>query len=221
MATSGTTAWSLTARDMISQALKKSRVISAGEEPEASELEDCLIEFNGLLKSWGAKANLWREASATATIAANDPSVELPVGVQDIMTARLVVSATHDRQLAKWEREDYQNLPNKTARGLPTIFYLSQGVGAPTLYVWPVPTANATIAYDYQRLPETITDASETVDFPQEYQEALYTNLALNCWGLFQDGDPPASLYARAQRLESEMLDASRPGSYFMRADCA
>jgi hypothetical protein len=221
MTTSAVTAWSLTARDHITQALRENAILSSGEDPSADELSDCQVRLNALLKSWGTKAPaLWQEASTTATITANVASVALAAGVQDVIAARVVVSATNHRQLTRWDREDYQVLPNKIATGSPSVYYLSQSIGVATLYVWPVPTANTTLSIDFVRVPETVTDASQTVDFPEEYQEALYANLAVRCAGLFGQ-QPAAELVMRAQRLEMELLDAGRPGAYYLRAACA
>jgi hypothetical protein len=217
MTTSSTTAWSMTARDHVVQALKKGRIISSGEVPTADEMADCTVEFNGLLKSWGAKAsNLWRDVTAPATVDAGNPEVALEDDVADVTAVRVVISATNQRQLFRWERDQYQMLPNKAASGSPTIYYVSESIGAPSLFVWPVPPADTTLSIDYLRMPETITDPGQTVDFPERYQEALYTNLAVNCWGLFRDEDPPAWLTAKAAILERELLDASRPAAYWL-----
>lgn len=221
MPTSGETAWSLTARDIVTQALRENAILPPGEDPSSDELTDCLVRLNAMLKSWGAKgANLWRESTTTATVTANVPSVALPVGVHDVISARVVVSSTNHRQMGRWERDDYQSLPNKASAGSPTVFYLSQGIGAATMYVWPVPATNTTIAIDYVRVPETITNASETLDFPEEYHEALYANLAVRCAGMFGAPLNP-ELVSRAQALERELLDASRPGTYYLRSACA
>ena len=220
MTTSGVTAWSLTARDIITQAMRENAILSSGEDPTDEELVDCMVRLNAILKSWGAKAsNLWREATGTVTIPANDPSGMIDADIREITSARVIVSGTYHRQMGEWERDDYFSLPNKTASGSPTIFYLSKGVGQPTMHVWPVPTVETTIAIDYLRAPETVTSASETLDFPEEYQEALYANLALRCCGLF--GVPPQpELVERARQLERELLDASRPAAYYLRGAC-
>jgi hypothetical protein len=215
MPSSGVTAWSLTARDLITQALRELGVLSSGEEPTSDELSDCLVRLVSLLKSLQAKgANLWRESIATATITANVASVALAAGVRDVVAARLV-GISYNRPLAQWERDDYRNVPNRAQAGDPIAYYVEQAVGSRTLYVWPVPTTGKTLELDVIRQVETITDASQTLDFPEEHQEALYTALAVRCAGLF-GVQPGPELVARAQQLEREMLDADRPESYFM-----
>jgi len=89
-----------------------------------------------------------------------------------------------------------------------------------TLYVWPVPAANITLEIDYQRAVEIVTDGGETLDIRPEFTESVQANLALRCFGIFQQGPVSPELVMRAQKLEREMLDADRPGSYFLESDC-
>lgn len=213
MTTSGITAWELTARDHITAALRDARIIASGSEPDAEELDDCLLRLNGLLKSWSTKANLFRETETTATITAGDPTVTLPADVRDVSGVRMVVSATSERPLAPWTRSQYLQLPNKASVGNPTIYYLTRGVGAPELSVWPVPSSNVTLKLDYSRVAETVTDATETLDIPQEWQEAVWKNLAVECAELF--GAQLSDRYImRAMELYQQFLDSDRPDFY-------
>lgn len=218
MATSGITAWSLTARDIITAALQENAVVGLGRTPTAAEMAACLVRLNGMLKSWLPSGHL--DATATITIPAASASGVLDAGMGEIISARLVVSATSQREMFRMGRAQYYSLPNKAQAGTPLGYYVSDQLAALTMYVWPVPTVETTLQVDYVRLVETVTDLTETVDIPQKYQEALYANLALRCAGLF-GAEPGGELIARAQRLEREMLDAERPASYFFESECA
>lgn len=213
MPTSGTTAWSLTARDIITAALEENNVIPLGRDPKAKELDACILRLNGLLKSWAV--GMHQEALADVAVVADAASVALDAEVESILSLRLVTSATSERPLVRIPRDRYLELPNKAQSGTPTMFYESQATDGVTIYLWPVPTTDTTLKANYLRKPETVTNASETVDFPQRWQEALFTNLAMRCAGIFGI-QPGPELITRAQRLEREMLDADRPESYFM-----
>src|SRR3712207_1356320 len=113
MPTSGVTAWSLTAREHVTTALQDARVISLGEEPAAEELAACLRRFNGMLKSWARASSLWLEQTVEVTITGGDGSLALDAGIKDVISARVSVSATHERPLARWERDEYYILSNK------------------------------------------------------------------------------------------------------------
>lgn len=213
MATSGVTAWSLTARDIITAALQENAILPLGESPEAAEAEACLTRLNAILKSW--QIGLHLQAEATVTVPANSPSGTIAANVEQVLSARLVQSPTSQRPLARWERDEYFALPNKAARGAPSIFYVGEQAEASTMYLWPVPTVNTSLLVDYLRKPETVTNLSETIDFPQKYQEALYAMLAVRCAGLF-GVTPGPELAQRAERLRREAEDAERPSAYTM-----
>jgi hypothetical protein len=219
MTTSGVTAFTLTARDFVRHALLDAGVLPAGTDPDADELLDCLARLNMMLKTWASKGvGLWRNDAETIVITGGVASVLLDAGIRDVTDARVVESSTYQRQLGKWDRADYQALVNKSAAGSPTVFYVDRQRAASRLYVWPVPASNTTLSIDCDRQIETVTDASQTLDIPEEYSEAVMLNLALRCAPLF--GEALTEMQAaRALDLERQLLDDSRPDSYFMGAD--
>lgn len=213
MTTSGITTWSMTALAIITAALQENAIIPLGESPDAAEGEACLVRLNAILKSW--QVGLDRQAEATVTVPALSASGTLLSDVETVLSVRLVQSATNERTLGRWERDDYFMLPNKAAQGTPTVFYAAEQTEACTLYLWPVPSTETTLKIDYIRKAETVTALSQTVDFPQKYQEALYSMLAVRCAGLF-GAQPSPELVARSERLRREAEDAERPASYSM-----
>lgn len=226
MTTSGETAWSLTARDICTRAMEELGVLSVGGTPKARELEACLVRLNGMLKSWQGKANLFRETTGEATIAAGVGTMTLPEGVRDVSSVRVVVSATQERQLWPWQRSQYLSLPNKAAVGAPTAYYLSRQRDTVELSVWPVPATDMDIRFDYSRIADTITNATETLDIPAEWHETVYLGLASRIAGMFgasrMDPANVADVKQRAEILYQQMLDQDRPDSYYFEAygDC-
>lgn len=215
MTTSGITAWNLTARQIITEALSENGIIGIEGEPTASEAEKCLIRLNGLVKSWCIGLHL--ETTGTITITGGEASGTIDAAIKEVRSARVVESATYERQIIRWERDEYFAIPNKANIGRPVAFYPDSQRDAVVLYVWPVPATDTNISVEYQRYPETVTDLNETVDIPQNHLEALYANLAVRCAGIF-GVQPSQELYARAQMLERMMMDEERPASYFMEA---
>lgn len=213
MTTSGVTAWSLTARDLVTAGLRDARILGSGEEPTADEMADCLIRLNGLLKSWSTRGNLFREATGEVEVVGGSASGILSEGIRDISSVRHVISATNERQLTPWNRAQYLSLPNKAAVGNPSIYYLSQQGEADILYLWPVPAADITLKIDYSRTVETVTDPGETLDIPQEWQTAVWKNLAVECQDLFGATLTPIYI-AKAEALYQQFLDSDRPDSY-------
>lgn len=218
MALSGVTAWPLTARDIITQALLENGIIGMDEEPTAAEANACLVRLNGLLKSWGVGMHL--ETDATVTVPAGSSSGTIGGDVGEVMAVRHEQSATYQRPLVEWVRDDLLGLPNRTTSGNPTAYYVEKDIEGVTLHIWPVPAADITLKVDFLKLPDTVTDLNQTVDMPDKYHEALFTNLAVRCAGMF-GAQPAQELYGRAKELERMMLDRERPSSYYMRPACA
>lgn len=215
MATSGTTVFSNTVRDIVTDALDENGILPLGTDPEAHEMDKCIRRLAAMLKSWQLKGVLWKQETISATITANVATVTLPVYVRGVNSARYVQSATNERMMKRFERDEYYSLPNKAASGTPTIYYLKRDETAPVLHVWPVPTANASVKLEIDRAMDTVTAASETLDVPEELTETVYTNLAVRCCGVFGI-EPKQELVVRARELEREMLDDYRPASYQM-----
>lgn len=217
MATSGVTTFSLTARDIVTDALDENAILPLGETPTAPELDKCIRRLNGMLKSWQMKGVLWKQETITQVITAATATATLPTYVRGVNAARYVDSAINERQMVRFERDEYNRLPNKAAVGVSTAYYVNRAEDALVISVWPVPAANASLKLDIDRKMDTVTDADQTLDVPEELMETVYTNLAVRCAGLFKAPLEP-ELVARAQLLEREMHDNYRPASYFIEA---
>lgn len=219
MAVSGVTAFSMTARDMVKQAMVELGALNSGEDPTADELTDALVRLNSMLKSWQTQGvNLWREDEQTVTITAATASVTLAAGIRQVFSARHIDD--YERLLGQWERGDYLSLPNKDTEGNPTIFYVSRQRDALVMYFWPVPTTNQTVKIDCERIVNTVVDAAETVDVPVHANEAVWVNLAVRLIPMLGTAklDPARvqMVQGRAQELYAMLLDDDRPQSVFI-----
>jgi hypothetical protein len=84
------TSFTMTARDMVTQAMREIGVIASGEQPTADEMADGILRLNSMLKAWAAKGlNLWRDTRDTIDFAAGVSSAILP-GALSVGSARLV-----------------------------------------------------------------------------------------------------------------------------------
>lgn len=223
MTTSAVTAWSLTGNDIVKAAMGELGILSLGTDPDAEESEACFVRLNGMLKSWALKGvALYREETGTVTVPADQASGALDSDVRAISSARLVTSATSHRPLFQMTRTEYLRLPNPLSAGSPTTYYLSRGISSVELFLWPVSASQITVAIDYDRVPETVTAGTETLDIREELQETVYANLAVRIAGVFgQAASLTPELVARAQSLEIAMLDAERPDFYTFESEYA
>lgn len=212
----GLSSFAMTAREHIITALEDNRIIAVGEDPTAAEMKACLRRLNAMLKSWTAQGvTMWRQQGYDVEITAGTASVALETGISDLVDANLVVSATHERQMARWEHSDYQALPNKAQTGQPIVYTFSQASAGPVLTVWPVPSSNVTLRLDAGRITNTVQDESDVLDLPEMWHETVYSNLALRVAGMF-GATLTEELIQRARRLELAMLDYDRPESYYL-----
>lgn len=204
-----TISFSMTAGDVVKRAMQARRCLALGRTPTAAELEYGLERLNQLFKTL-AGDGIGPEVDTTATITADVAEVILAPRPADVLSASLVVSATNQRLLYRWEPEQYKELPNKTQSGEPSVYSLRQTVTATYLRVWPVPTANRTINYSYTRTIEDVV-AATALDVPQEWLEAIEAMLAIRLIA-FANANP--DLAALAVMHERRLYDWSRPEKY-------
>lgn len=180
MATSGSVDFSLTAREIITEAFQTAKVVAAGETPTADELEDGERKLNLMLKSWGSKEHLWIKTEGTQALTATTASYAI-TGARRMLSVRRRTSSI-DTPMNELSREEYYDLPTKSATGTPVSWYFDPQRSTRTLYVWPTATtavaANTTLYFTYLRVIEDIDSLENDPDVPQEWLEALIYNLA-------------------------------------------
>lgn len=221
MPTSGVTSWERTAGDVIKSAMVELGVISAEDEPEASEYDEALVRLNGLLKFLATKGAMYREASTTVTVTGGTGLATLAGTIRDVSSVRHVVSSTYQRMLSPWNRAQYYALPNRAQTGAnPTIYMTQKGVSGLQLRIWPVPATDVTLDVDYSRSAEVVTAPDEALDVPQDWQDAITMLLASRCASMFGTDRVSPSTVQRidgmADAMLNQLLDADRPDSYYL-----
>lgn len=219
MATSGETSFSRTAGEWIKSAMVELGAISMGDESELSEYQEAVVRLNGLLKFLDVKRAMYRDSSGTLTITGGVGAASLPSDVREVSSLRHIVSATNHRQLVQWNRAQYYALPNRFSAGNPTIYFVNKTTGGNEIRLWPVPSTDVDLHMDYSRAVEVVTAPDETLDIPEDWQNAVMLNLAARLASMF--GTDRIDL-AKVQRIEQSaafelqtLLDADRPDSYY------
>lgn len=225
MSTSGQITGLLTAGQYVTLALELLGQCAPGDEPSGEELSSGVRYLNFMLKSWQADGcNLFRDEEVTIEWPAGQADCELAPNVIDVIMARYVQSSTYERWLDRWERWDYQQLPNKISTGLPTIYNFVKTVGNPRMRVWPVPSSTITIRANIARVIEDVTAADQEIDLPQEWTECAYYNLAArmaNTMGAFKVGPQVViDVNQKAGDLYAALSTFDRPGSVFFKRYC-
>lgn len=215
-----TITFSMTARDIVTRAMVDRKVLAMGRDPKGSELAYGIQTLNMMFKTWAAKGlTLWSDEDGTASVTAGSPIVELAPRPIDVHDVSLVLSATHERAMARWEKAEYSNLPNKAQAGDPTIYTPVYTASGMSLKVWPVPAVSRTLSYSYSRVIADVTQATDPVDVPQMWIETVVKMLAAKMDAFGGDPNHVAGLKVEAAMLERDMLDFDRPSAYCLGAD--
>lgn len=90
-------------------------------------------------------------------------------------------AAPQEIPIAKINRDDYSNLPNKWFTGRPLQFWYNKGIPQPTLTLWPAPALQFTfsqIVLYTQRYVQDVGTLTQTIEVPQRWFLCILTRLA-------------------------------------------
>ena len=170
MATSGSTDFSLNARQIITYALGKLAVIDPISGPSAEDIETGKENLNVMLKSWQADVpSLWRETEGSTALVAATASYSITAAYK-ISSVRYRNASGYDLEMQELTRDEYYSLPNKSAAGAPHSYYVDRQRAGITIYIYGVPASvtTETIKYTYQRRFEDIDSLTDDLDLPAE-----------------------------------------------------
>lgn len=205
----------MTARDLVSRALKEIGVLSQGETASAGDATDALDILNELLNEWNADGQAAYNVLFTSytlvpnlqphTIGPSTATFTVTQRPDQILGANIVLTNVTPAVRNPLNIRDAQWWLDQTVQAitsaLPTDLYYAPGWPNGSLYLWPIPTT----AYDIEletRLDLTDTLAlSDTVSLPPGYRKALILTLAENLLTPFgRPGDANLSVRAAKAR---------------------
>ena len=220
MATSGSIDYKLTARGLVTQALRKIGVMPVYQQSaNADDMAQGVAELNMMLKGWQLHGpNLWRQTEGSLALTATTASYTLSPRPHRVIECRYRDANGRDLPMEELTREEYFEMPLKTATGIPTQFYFDPQVSSGKLYIWPVMAAvtSETIKYTYSRVFEDIDDVDDDIDVPQELTEVVMYGLAdrlQNTYGLTNDRITlmAQTLFRQAESMDREPVIRFRP----------
>lgn len=203
MSTSGATASTMTAFELIAAALRRGHVLRENQVPDMSLFEQCRGTLTRMLKAWTMDgANLWRDEEQTLTLVSGRSEYTLAERPIRIRNVRLYQNGREMRPLAEWSRDDYDIAPVKSQTGAPVAFVIDRRRAETRLILWPIPnTTTYTVKVGVERVIEDIETAEEEIDAPQEWLEAVIDNAAVR----FADEEG-----VNAALLQTVRFDAAR-----------
>jgi hypothetical protein len=180
LATSGSTDYALTSRQLVQTALELCGAVGLGETASSEESSLGLTHLNLMLKTWGTDPKLFIRAETSQALSASTASYTL-TNARRVVEVRARTSS-NDTPLEPLSWQDYFEIPRKTQTGTPTSFFFDPQRATRTLYVWPVPDATiaaaTTLRYTYHRVIEDSDSLNNDPDIPQEWLEAAAYSLA-------------------------------------------
>jgi hypothetical protein len=120
--------------------------------------------------------------------------------------------------MARLNRDDYVNLPNKAFQGRPLQFWVNRQLNNPILYLWPVPSDQFITAQVIVWIKRYIMDVgtmTEEIEIPQRWYDAVVYVLAARIAEETPTVDPQmiAILDQKAQRSLLEAENEERDNS--------
>lgn len=102
------------------------------------------------------------------------------IPVSRILNVRRRESTNYEIPIIFKSREDYFDLPNKESQGTPLQAYYSRQRDNGIMFLWNTPSsAVPVIQFTYERQLQIFVTASDTMDLPQEWSEALISNISV------------------------------------------
>lgn len=225
MTSSGTITYEPSTLQIIEAGFAVLGVAQEGEALTPRMYQDGLRALNQLIQSMSAEVHLWTYEEGSFTPTADTPSYVLSPRALRVTDCRYRNNTSLiDVPMAEMSRQEYFDQPTKTTSpSLPVNFYFDPKVADGTLYLWPCPSAATaaayTIRYTYVRFLQIQTASNDTLDFPQQWIEAVTWNLARKLITQYPVNDP--NLMQIVMGTAKETMDQLRswdnePASLYM-----
>jgi len=208
MATSGTTTFSVTRNDIITSALRVIGVLELGAQPDAATIENASLVFNMLIKDWMTDGiKFWTTPEIILPLingqtvykigsdSSNDLVTDRPLRLLNAFLRNNSVSPAIDIPMTIISEQEYDLLGSKYSTGTTNSVFLKPYTTYSELKVFLTPDSNTATNYalhlTIQRPIQDVTAANQTLDFPQEWYQALR-------WGLASELAPEYGLDQKA-----------------------
>ena len=185
MTTSSVYSYQLTRNELITSALRKLGVLAEGQTPSTQNYADGMMALNTVIAQlravgmplWARSEYTFTPTTGTYTIGTGQ-TLNTPYPVKLLQAFRTETNAKIPVEVMA--REDFNILPT-TSTGSPIKVNYQPFVNYGVVPFWPAPTSSntATITLVYQRPYQYFTTSTETMDFPEEWYNAIIYSLAV------------------------------------------
>ena len=186
MARSGSYDFTVTATQIVKDALLLNSAADPWNTVSANDNEICMRFLNMLVKNIQKDADLWVNTDVTHTLTAGTESYTIGDG-KTIDTFRPSVlkhcrredSSGTEIDVSVVSREDYMSVPDKSLQGQVLQVYYDPQISDATVYVWPTgASGNLTLIMTFQRPIQDFDAAGNNPDLPPEWNIWIVYTLA-------------------------------------------
>jgi hypothetical protein len=178
VASSGTTAFGLSNASIALAAY--SRIGIRRTALLAEHMQDAYTEFNLMQASLSnLQPNLWRVDLVTQALTAGTSTYNVDADTIQILDAYISIDGI-DRLIFPISRTEYASYPNKTAEGVPSVFWYDRLI-SPTITLWLVPDGSTTYTLKYYRcvqIEDATLPSGVTPDVPYRFLDCMVAGLA-------------------------------------------
>jgi hypothetical protein len=223
MSTSGSTDFNVTRDQLIAGALRLCGALAQGETATATQVSEASEALNMLVKAWQADGMpLWAILETTLTLSNGvNTYTKTPRLLKVLQAYRHNTVSLIDTPINIITRDVYNNLGNKTSTGIPIQIYASPNRESTVIKVYPTPDTTAAasnnIVLVYQKEFDDMDSASNNLEFPTEWLEAVKYGLATRLAGEYGiPMDDRRQLTSEANSLKTTALSfGTEEGSLF------
>lgn len=204
--------------DIIGLALRDSGVAAAGQTPSPQMAQDAKQRVNMMISAWKRKRWLVYHLLDISCACTGATSYGIGPG-QPLNTPRTdKIEAAYIRQTVPalplpvdyplHPIASYENYSAIALKGLtaspPDSFFFDTGYPTGLVYLFPVPNQNWELHVLVKAVLDSIVNLTDTVNLPDEYQEAIYSNLCIRLCSAFRI--PPDPIMVRLAKASLHTL---------------
>lgn len=184
--TSGT----VTAKDLITRAMRAIQALGSGEVPSAAEANDGLVALNALLDSWsndGLTSYLVLERSFSLTVGTSSYSIGstgtiVATRPQDITQAYIQDTGGNNYMMEVLPRDKWNQIGNRSSTitsQIPSVLFYDPQYPLGVINIFPTPLIAYTCYFSSTQDQTRFTDLTTAVSAPPGYERAYVSNLAM------------------------------------------
>jgi len=210
-----------TPQDIVTLALKACGVLGVGQSALAEDNTDAFNTLCAMIGQWNAKRWLIYNLIDTAFTSTGAQSYTVGPGGNFNIPRATRLEAAFFRQFVAGassqpvdypleilqSREDYNNIALKSLQSWPEAIFMDTGYPLGTVYPVPIPQASIyELHLTFKNTLGTFTSLTQSINMPDEYIEALWTNLACRLPAIY----PGATVSPITVALAKASLDTIR-----------